>query len=153
MLLVCRVLGSRLDPALSERLHQVEHRGRLDVLTLPATELARRRFRATSSGGEDVAIALPRDQRLFDGAVLVLDEERALVVRVDAQQWLALQPRSIADAVELGYHAGNLHWRVRFQGGALLVALEAPAEEYLDRLGALTGDGRVTASVIADSTD
>ena len=150
MLLVDRVIGSRLDPVLSERLHDLAHLGRLDHLTVPTSELARRRFRATSAGGEEVAIALPRDQVLYDGAVLLLDEERALVVRVDAQQWLRLQPRSLADAVELGYHAGNLHWRVRFRGEALLVAVEAPVSDYLDRLGSLIGDGRVTASVIAD---
>ncbi len=73
-----------------------------------------------------MAIALPRDQKLFDGAVLLLDADRALVVRVDRQHWLQLQPRSLADAIELGYHAGNLHWRVRFADEALLVALEAP---------------------------
>lgn len=142
------VLGSRLDPALAERLHDLEHAGRVDVLTLPAAELARRRFRATSASGEDVAIALPREQALFDGAVLRLDAEGALVVRVDRQHWLRLQPRSIADALELGHHAGNLHWRVRFGGEALLVALEAPADDYLARLTPLLADRRVTASVL-----
>ena len=61
-------------------------------------------------------------------------------MRVDTERWLRLSPRSIADAVELGYHAGNLHWRVRFAGEALLVALEAPVDDYLARLG-YDGDG------------
>ena len=148
MLLVERVLGSRLDPTLSERLHDLEHRGCVDLLNLPPAELARRRFRATSLRGEDVAIALPRDQTLYDGAVLVLDDDRALVVRVDSQRWLRLQPRAIADGVELGYHAGNLHWRVRFEGDALLVALEAPVDQYLDRLGPMIAERRVNPSVL-----
>ncbi len=147
MLLVERVLGSRVDPSLSDRLHHLEHHGRVDILTLPSAELARRRFRAMSEAGQEVAIALPRDQQLFDGAVLLLDEARALVVRVDAQRWLRLQPRSISDAVELGYHAGNLHWRVRFQGETLLVALEGSVDSYLERLGTLVTDRRVAASV------
>ncbi len=151
MLLIERVLGSRVDPLLSHRLHHLEHHGRVDTLILPAAELARRRFRATSAAGEEVAVALPRDQKLFDGAVLLLDEARALVVRVDTERWLRLQPRSIADAVELGYHAGNLHWRVRFQGEALLVALEAPVDDYLDRLAPLIADRRVTTSVLQDA--
>ena len=148
MLLVERVLGSRVDPSLSDRLHHLEHHGQVDILTLPSAELARRRFRATSEAGQDIAIALPRDQKLFDGAVLLLDEARAIVVRVDSEHWLRLQPRSIADAVELGYHAGNLHWRVRFQGEALLVALEAPVDSYLERLGSLVTERRVTSSVL-----
>jgi urease accessory protein len=148
MMFVDRVLGSRLDPDLADRLHRLEHHGQVDLLTLPAEELARRRFKATSQAGEEVAVALSRDQKLFDGAVLHIDADRALVVRVDKEHWLRLEPRSLADAVELGYHAGNLHWRVRFQGEALLVALEAPVDHYLDRLGALVTGRRVAASVL-----
>jgi urease accessory protein len=90
---------------------------------------------------------LPRDQHLFDGAVLVLEPNHAVVVRVAQERWLRLQPRSIADAIELGYHAGNLHWRVRFAGEALLVAMEAPMDDYLARIGALIRDRRVISSL------
>ena len=151
MILIERVIGSRRDPELSDRLHHLEHHGRVDVLTLPPAELARRRFRATSAAGQDVAVALPRDEALYDGAVLRLDDDGALVVRVDTQHWLRLQPRSIADALELGHHAGNLHWRVRFGGEAMLVALEAPADDYLERLGSLVTERRVSASVLEGS--
>jgi urease accessory protein len=54
---------------------------------------------------------------LFDGAVLLLEPDRAIVVRVNAERWLSLPPRSIANAVEPGYQAGNLHWRARFAAG------------------------------------
>ena len=96
--------------------------------------------------------ALPRDQRLFDGAVLVLEPDHAVVVRVAQERWLRLQPRAIADAIELGYHAGNLHWRVRIAGEALLVAVEAPMDDYLARLGELIRDRRVIYS-LADCDD
>jgi urease accessory protein len=152
MLRIEQVLGSRLDPALAERIHKLEHRGAVDLLTVAAADVARHRFRATTQGGTDVAIALPRDQRLFDGAVLVLQPDHALVVRVAQERWLRLQPRTIADAVELGYHAGNLHWRVRFAGDALLVATEAPIDDYLARLGELIRDRRVIVS-LADTDE
>jgi urease accessory protein len=153
MLRIEQVLGSRLDPALAERIHKLEHQGAVDLLTVAVADVARHRFRAITDGGEDVAIALPRDQQLFDGAVLVLEPDRAVVVRVAQQRWLRLQPRSIADAIELGYHAGNLHWRVRFAGEALLVAMEAPMDDYLARLGPLIDNNRVIASLAnADET-
>jgi urease accessory protein len=147
MLLIERVLGSRLAPAFSERIHELEHRGVIDLLMVPAADVARRRLRATTRDGADVAIALPRDQQLFDGAVLLIEPDRAIVVRVAEERWLRLQPRAIADAIELGYHAGNLHWRVRFEGEALLVALEAPTDDYLARLGALVAERRVVPSM------
>lgn len=150
MILVESIIGSRLDPLISGRLHDLEHHGLVDTLALPSAELDRRRFRAKSTSGESVAIAIPRDQKLFDGAVLLLEDNRALVVRINTRHWLRLQPRSIADAVQLGYNAGNLHWRVKFNGEALLVALEGPADEYLERLAPLIASHGVTSSVMTE---
>jgi urease accessory protein len=149
MLRIEQVLGSRLNPALAERIHELEHQGAVDLLTVPVADVSRHRFRARTQGGTEVAIALPRDQRLFDGAVLVLEPDHAVVVRVAQERWLRLQPRAIADAIELGYHAGNLHWRVRFAGEGLLVAMEAPMDDYLARLGALIRERRVISSIAA----
>src|SRR5260370_6554592 len=123
MLLIERVLGSRLEPAFSTRIHELQQRGAIDLLRVRAADVARRRLRATAREGAEVAIALPRDQQLFDGGVLLIEPDRAIVVRVAEERWLRLQPRAIADAIELGYHAGNLHWRVPFAGEAPLLAL------------------------------
>jgi urease accessory protein len=148
MLRIERVLGSRLEPTLSEQLHRLEHRGAVDVVTIPVVDLPRRRLLITTRAGEELAIALPRDQKLFDGAVLLLNEIRAIVVRAGGERWLRLEPRSIEDAIELGYHVGNLHWRVRFDGKVLLVGLEGSPEDYLARLEVLIEAGRVYASVL-----
>jgi len=149
MLRIEQVLGSRLDPAFAERIHELEHQGAVDLLTVPAADVARHRLRATTQGGTEVAIALPRDQHLFDGAVLLLELDRAIVVRVAGERWLRLQPSSIAAAIELGYQVGNLHWRVRFEGETLLVALEAPMDEYLARLSPLMANRRIMATIDA----
>jgi urease accessory protein len=148
MLRIDRVLGSRLEPEFSQELHRLEHRGAIDIVNVPVADLARRRLLITTSGGEELAIALPRDQKLFDGAVLLLDEVRAIVVRAATERWLRLEPRSISDAVELGYQVGNLHWRVRFGGEVLLVALEGRPEEYTARLESLIATRRVGITVL-----
>lgn len=147
MLRIERILGSRMEPRLAAALHELEHHGAVDELPLSPTDVNRRRLRVQTRGGADLAIALPREAALFDGAVLLLEAERAIVVRVNEERWLRLRPRSAADALELGYHAGNLHWRVRFAGETLLVALEAPAGDYLARIDSLIAAGRVEASV------
>ena len=73
----------------------------------------------------------------------VLAGTTGIVVRVDEQRWLRLAPVAAADALELGYHAGNLHWRVRFEGAHLLVALEGPASAVTARLKPMIDAGRV----------
>ncbi len=140
-LLLTEILGALTDPDLHEALHRLEHRDQVDSLTIEPADLARRRMRITSAKGRDCALALPRSQKLFNGAVLALEADWALVVRVSEERWLRLRPRDAAAALELGYHAGNLHWRVRFEAGDLLVALEGPEETYLARLETQFSEG------------
>jgi len=136
------VLGFASDSALAERLHALGHTGRVEHLVLAQEDVHRRRLRAQTDQGTDCLIALPRNQTLGDGAVLLLESTRAIVVRLTEERWLTLAPRDSAAALELGYFAGNLHWRVRFVGARLLVALEGPEDDYLARLRPFLNDGR-----------
>jgi urease accessory protein len=147
MLKLTTILGSRADPHVAERLHQIGHHGAVEVLSLSAEDAARKRLRATTREGTDCAIALPREMSLFDGAVLLLEDLRAIVVHFNQQSWLRLVPQSAAAALELGYHAGNLHWRVRFEGAVLLVAIEGSVESYKVRIASLIEGGQVRAEV------
>jgi urease accessory protein len=122
-------------------------------LRLSGAELDRHQLLTTTERGEDVAISLPRHQRLFDGAVLLLEASRAIVVRAAGERWLRLAPRSISDAIELGHHVGRLGWRVRFEGEVLFVAVEGRTENYIVRLGQLIWSGRVRMSVLEDDMD
>ena len=140
------ILGDRNDAALHERLHHLEHHHGVEEVTVAIADLDRRRLMAKTDRGEEIAIALPRDQKLFDGAVLYLDDHRAIVIRAGPQRWLRLVPQDAAAALELGYHAGNLHWRVRFDGADLLVSLDGPAQAYAARIEPLLGVGRVRIS-------
>ena len=141
-LTVTRIIGFASEPDISDRLHALAHDGRVEHLMLDRGDTLRRRLRATTDRGTDCAVALPRDQQLSDGAVLALDDDRAIVVQMAEERWLDLEPRDAAAALELGYFAGNLHWRVRFEGGRLRIALEGPEADYLDRLAPVLADGR-----------
>lgn len=73
---------------------------------------------------------------------MYLSDHKAVVLKVGAQDWLRLQPQN-GGGLELGYMAGNLHWRVRFDEGCLLVAIDHPRETYLARLHELEHAGKV----------
>jgi urease accessory protein len=88
-----------------------------------------------------VAVALSRNERLSNGAVLILSEDRAIIVRTNEQRWMKLAPRDLDAAVALGYFIGNLHWRVRFEPGAILVALDGPEGDFQARLEAFLSSG------------
>lgn len=138
MIILDRILGSAGDPELAGRLHRLEHEGRLESLWLGGDEIARRRLRRNTDQGTECAIVLARHDRLHDSAVLYLNDERGIVVRVGKQSWLKITPMDAAAALALGYLAGNLHWKVSFQGDVLLVAQSGPPEDYQERLSELT---------------
>ncbi|AEI94791.1 urease accessory protein UreE [Roseobacter litoralis] len=147
MNIISDIVGPADQPDLRNQLHRLEHVHAVDYLRLPRTELARRRFRGITDTGREIAIALPRDRQLFDGAVLAIDDSAALVVRVETEEWLRFIPRDTATALKLGYFAGNLHWRVRFEGEVLLIAVETETRVYLERLEPMLDAGDIRSDV------
>lgn len=143
MIIVDRIIGNASDADIAERLHALSHRGAVEYVDLNKADIARRRQRVTTDKGTVCGIALGRDSNLRAGAVLKLDRDGAIVVRVEEESWLRISPTDAASALELGYSAGNLHWRVRFDDGDILVALEGPKEDYLERIESLLGSGKV----------
>ena len=143
MNIISEIIGQADQPDLCDQLRKLDHAHAVDHLRLPRTELARRRFRGITDAGREIAIALPRDMQLFDGAVLAIDATAALVVRVEAQDWLRFVPRDPPAALKLGYFAGNLHWRVRFEGEVLLIAVDTEERIYLDRLKPMLQAGEI----------
>jgi len=143
MITVTKILGTASEPSVADRLHHLEHEDRVELLLVDRDDTSRRRLRGKTDKGTDIAIALDRGDRLADGAVLLLDEARAVVLRVSEQRWLRIVAKDADAALEAGYCAGNQHWRVRFEPDALLVAMQGPAEHYLARLKPLLREGKI----------
>lgn len=143
-LLFDHVLGDARNEAHQRFIHELEHHDAVEVIRLSRGDLARRRLRVTTDKGTDCAIALPRSERLFDGAVLLLDKSRAIVVRAEPEHWLIFRAADAASGLELGYLAGNMHWPVRFEGDRLHVAGGTDSQSVLERLHHLLDRGLVT---------
>ncbi len=143
VLRLTRILGGERDPALADRLHEISHAGRIEEITLGRDDLARRRIRIRTDAGTDCAVAIARSDRLFDGAVLLLESTRAIVVRMEPERWLSIAAESEAAALQLGYFAGNMHWRVRFDGTILRIALEGDWANYRARLEPVLALGKL----------
>lgn len=134
MLKLQGIVGHADDAAIAAKLRELRHHGGVEYLVLAPADTKRKRLRLTTDAGTDCAVALARDEELGDGAVLFLDDERAVVVRLDELRWLTVEPTGPAAALELGYFVGNLHWRVKFDGARLKIAIEGEEGFYRDRL-------------------
>lgn len=144
MLRLHGIVGYETDAPFRAQLHALEHRGGIELLFVPPEEAGRKRFRLTSDRGTDCAVSLDRDEELRDGALLHIDGERAIIARFGRQRLWKLRPAGETAALKLGWHAGNLHWRVRFEDGCLVVLLDGDLADYRARLADLLGDGSVT---------
>ncbi len=144
MIQLDKVLGHTHDAKLSSLLHDLSHKDKVEYIILDHANLKRRRFRIATDKGTDCAISIARDHKLSNGAVLLLENDRAIVVQMAEDQWLSLKPRDLATAIELGYFAGNMHWRVKFENDCLDIALDSPEEIYLERLKDFFDQQRIT---------
>jgi len=140
---VTNLVGVASDEKLGERLHALSHAGHVEYVILSRADMGRHRLRVTSDKGTECAIALPRSEKLTNGTVLLLETERAIVVRMQEEEWLNIVAVDNDAALELGYLAGNMHWRVRFDGPVLKIALEGPEANYLTRLAPMFDSGRI----------
>jgi urease accessory protein len=134
MLKLLEVVGPVTDPVIADQLHHLEHHGRVETITLSEEDTQRRRLRVVTDAGTECALMLDRSAQLYDGAVVLLTEERAVVVRT--------QEPDTAAALEIGYFSGNMHWTVRFAGDVIEIAMQGEAASYLERLAPFLSDGR-----------
>lgn len=137
-----QILGYATDHEIAHRLHHLEHDDAVRYITLSKQDTLRHRLRAITDRGEEIAIALPRTEQLANGAVLLLESDRAIVVRMETERWLVLKAKDAAAALEVGYFAGNMHWKVKFDGDTIRIALEGPEQGYLDRLQHILSGGK-----------
>ena len=143
MLRLHGIVGHETDPAFHVRLHELEHHDSIELLFVLPDEAGRKRFRLVTDRGTDCAVSLDRDEQLTNGALLYIDGNKAVVARFGQQSVWRLRPANAAAALKLGWNAGNLHWRVRFDGDCLVVLLDGPLADYRARLQHLLDEGEV----------
>jgi urease accessory protein len=137
------IVGWAGDDTVDDRLHELRHHQAVEYVHLDIHDLERKRLRVTSDAGTDYAVVLPRDSALADGAVLLLEADRAVVVRAGAPRTVTLRALDLAAALRLGFLAGHLHWKTDQHDDILVVHLEGDETYYTARIADLLSSGRV----------
>lgn len=127
-------LGRITDQPWHDRAHAAEAAGTLEVVRIARVDSPRRRMRVTTDKGRDVALSLPRDSGLEDGAVLMFQSDLMIVARIDGGPRLRLTPTDPASALRLGYFCGNLHWKADFRDAGIEIYMDGPEDTYRARL-------------------
>lgn len=135
------ILGnSRTDSELATALDSHREQGSLETVRIAAAERKKSRLRVETDAGTD--LGLVPDRPLRAGDVLLLDEERAVVVAFERREAAVIElpeptAGAVAAAVELGHRVGNQHWDLAVHEGAVYIPVEA--------------DRHIIENVLADS--
>lgn len=93
------------------------------------------RRKLTTSGGREVALALPTGTTLHVGAVLHVESDWYLAVEGELEPVVAVRPRDPRESLRVAFEVGNRHFSLAQDGDALLVPDDPAMTQLLDRLG------------------
>ena len=106
-----------------------------DTLCLSWEERRWTRKRVTTTGGREVALALPTGSVLEPGAILAVEERWYLVVEGRPEAVLAVFPSSHPEALRIAFDVGNRHFTLGMEDGVLVVPDDPAMSQLLSRLG------------------
>jgi urease accessory protein len=117
------------DASLERRYEEYAEAGNVEHVRIDPDERKRSRLRTETDAGTEVGIVVADKPGLNAGDVVVLDDERMIVVAFEKREALviAYPDRAPADALvaatRLGHVIGNRHWDLLVRDGRLYVPL------------------------------
>ena len=108
---------------------------RRDTLCLTWEERRWTRKRLTTTGGREVALALPTGSLLQPGVIVAVEADWYLEIEGRPEPVLAVTPRDRNEAIRIAFDVGNRHFPVAIAGDDLLVPDDTAMTQLLTRLG------------------
>ena len=110
-----------------------------DTIVLTAEERRWSRRRVTTTGGRQIALALPTGSVMKPGDVLYVARESGWYVVVEAarEPVIAVTPTSRDEAIRIAFEVGNRHFAVGIDGDRLMVPDDPAMEQLLTRMGVM----------------
>lgn len=105
-----------------------------DALVLTSQERLSSHMLGHTTGGRTIRLSLARSTELFDGDVLAVDQDVAIVVVAAEEDLFVISPNGNLDWGMVGFQLGNLHRPVRFTDASILTPADAMVADLLSRL-------------------
>lgn len=126
------------DPDLAAEIDAHEQAGTLETVVLDDTERKRSRLRVTTDAGTDLGVLVDQPE-LVAGDVLLIDNDRAVVVAFEERTAFVIEfpaaEAAVSTGVELGHRIGNQHWDLAVDGATIYIPVEADRTIIEDVLG------------------
>jgi urease accessory protein len=106
-----------------------------DTLILTSEQRRWVRGRFTTTGGREIALALPTGTTLEPGSIAWVGPDWYLAIEAAPEPVLAILPADARAAVRIAFEVGNRHFQLAMDGDALLVPDDTAMVQLLDRIG------------------
>jgi urease accessory protein len=138
-----------------EKYHELSNRRLLEVIKIGRMEAQRVRMRKFSDKGSDVVLMLPQNTHLKHGDVLMLNEDKIMVLEIQPEKVAVIQLKdepsdndhyyhqgnnhhhTVEIPVKIGHTIGNLHRPIKLEANKIFLPIQAESE--LDLLKRLFG--------------
>ncbi len=129
------------DSILKVRYEEMVKRGLCEFVTINRIEAEKVRMRKVTDKGTDVIITLPKGSRLRHGDVIVLQDDKVIVIQLKPEDVAIVKIRddtspddAIAIAVKIGHVIGNLHKPIKIDQESKSVYFPIQADTELDMI-------------------
>ncbi|MFZ0696948.1 MAG: urease accessory protein UreE [Nitrososphaeraceae archaeon] len=132
------------DYDLAQKYNQMIVKQLSEIIRISRSEAQRSRMRKTSNKGSDVAIMLPQNVHIKHGDVLLLNNDKIIIVEIQPEKVAVIAVKNnIASehlfemAVKVGHTIGNLHRPIKLEDNKIILPIQAESE--LDLLKKVLG--------------
>ena len=130
------VLGNiNNDKKLKEKYDEMNERKVCETIKIGRLESQRVRMRKISDKGTDVALTLPPGTRLRHGDVIIITENKIVVVGIEPEDVIIVEIRDniheddiVEVPVRVGHTIGNLHRPIKLEGNKIFFPIQADTE-------------------------
>ena len=130
------VLGNiNHDKKLKEKYDEMTTRKVCETIKISRLESQRVRMRKLSDKGTDVALTLPPGTWLKHGDVIIITENKMVVVGIESEDVIMIEIKDnihqddiVEVPVRVGHTIGNLHRPIRLEGNKIYFPIQADTE-------------------------
>ena len=123
------------DYGLAQKYNQMTVKQLSEIIQISRSEAQRSRMRKTSNKGSDVAIMLPQSVHIKHGDVLLLNNDKFIIVEIQPEKVAVIAVKNnIASehlfemAVKVGHTIGNLHRPIKLEDNKIILPIQAESE-------------------------
>jgi urease accessory protein len=158
MISINSVVGNiHSDYDLAQKYNQMVAKELSEIIRISRSEAQRSRMRKTSNKGSDVAIMLPQSVHIKHGDVLLLNNDKIIIVEIQPEKVAVIAVKdNIARehlfemAVKIGHTIGNLHRPIKLEDNKIILPIQAESE--LDLLKKVLGSIKEHIDITSTTT-